>query len=116
MDMIETSVAKSSPEIKRVVAKCHKAIYRKDDWNIIYFFCNKLAGGIFDRIKKYYSDLDEKLFKICCLSCTGMKDKDIASLLRIGENTVRKYRNTLRKKLNIPERVKIYSFIIRKYG
>ena len=67
-------------------------------------------------IKESYPELNETEYKICILSITPLSTDDIANIVELGSDSVRKSRSNIRKKLHIEEKkTSISGYILEKY-
>ena len=67
-------------------------------------------------IKKSYPELNETEYKICLLSIVPISTDDIANIVELGSDSVRKSRSNIRKKLNIEDKkTTISRYILEKY-
>ncbi len=67
-------------------------------------------------IKESYPELNETEYKICLLSIAPISTDDIARIVELGSDSVRKSRSNIRKKLNIEDKkASISGYILEKY-
>lgn len=67
-------------------------------------------------IKESYPELNETEYKICLLSIAPISTDDIASIVELGSDSVRKSRSNIRKKLGIEDKkATISGYILEKY-
>lgn len=67
-------------------------------------------------IKKTFPELSETEYKVCLLSIAPISTDDIASIVELGSDSVRKSRSNIRKKLGIEDKkATISGYILEKY-
>ena len=67
-------------------------------------------------IKKTFPELSETEYKVCLLSIAPISTDDIASIVELGSDSVRKSRSNIRKKLGIDDKkATISGYILEKY-
>lgn len=76
---------------------------------------NELYPNFIQVLKNEYPQLTETDINICVLVTSGLKSIVIADLLNVSETTIAKYRNRIRKKLNIESNADIADFLTKKH-
>ncbi|MBQ4548486.1 MAG: hypothetical protein IJA42_04780 [Bacteroidales bacterium] len=67
-------------------------------------------------VKKTFPELSETEYKVCLLSIAPISTDDIASIVELGSDSVRKSRSNIRKKLGIDDKkATISGYILGKY-
>ncbi|MBP7643797.1 MAG: hypothetical protein KA767_10670, partial [Saprospiraceae bacterium] len=86
-------------------------ILNDDDYHTFKAYFEKAYPGYLLKIRKNWRDItaaEERLFLLIKLK---LKNKDIADILGISATSVKKTRNRLRKKLNLPEDLELETFV-----
>jgi len=91
---------------QKLLKKFNKIVYGQDtlDWGKMYFIMNSLYNGLYDEIKKKYTQWDEMDFRIFCMSNENQfTDKEISIILNNTIPMIRKIRSKIRKDMGIPK-------------
>lgn len=64
---------------------------------------NKVHPDAVSKLKAAYPDLTDTELDICVLSCFAFRLKEIATILDLRENTVAKYRSSIKKKTQVSD-------------
>ena len=106
---------KSSKYIKEIKEYAYGSPYKtafEASVDVIESSYNKITTFI----KESYPELNETEYKICILSITSLSTDDIANIVELGSDSVRKSRSNIRKKLHIEEKkTSISGYILEKY-
>ena len=106
---------KSSKNIKEIKEYAYGSPYKtafEASVDVIESSYNKITTFI----KESYPELNETEYKICILSITPLSTDDIANIVELGSDSVRKSRSNIRKKLHIEEKkTTISGYILEKY-
>lgn len=106
---------KSSKNIKEIKEYAYGSPYKtafEASVDVIESSYNKITTFI----KESYPELNETEYKICILSITPLSTGDIANIVELGSDSVRKSRSNIRKKLHIEEKkTSISGYILEKY-
>lgn len=106
---------KSSKYIKEIKEYAYGSPYKtafEASVDVIESSYNKITTFI----KESYPELNETEYKICILSITPLSTDDIANIVELGSDSVRKSRSNIRKKLHIEEKkTSISGYILEKY-
>ena len=98
---------------KKLLRRFNKIVYTQEqwDWHILYQMMNDARNGLYDKVRKNYSQLSESEFRVCCLTCeTELSDKEIGIILGRTDEMVRRIRSDLRKKIGIPKGKDLITF------
>ena len=89
---------------QKLLKKFNKIVYGQDtpDWDTLYQLMNILQKDLYKKIKEKYPKLTETEFRVLCLSCENTNDTEIAIILNQPISMIRKLRNQVRMKLNMP--------------
>jgi tetratricopeptide (TPR) repeat protein len=71
------------------------------EWNQFKSLFEKVHHNFFNKLKQYFPNLTQHDLRFCAYIRINLRPKEIASLLNIGTNSVKTYRNRLRKKLGL---------------
>ncbi len=79
----------------------HKNIDPEQNWHKFRFTFEKVYPDFFMKLKKKYPELTENETKLSAFLLMNLKTSEIAEIMNISEASASKYRNRLRKKLNL---------------
>ena len=106
---------KSSKNIKEIKEYAYGSPYKTAfdaSVDVIESSYNKITTFI----RESYPELNETEYKICILSIAPLSTDDIANIVELGSDSVRKSRSNIRKKLHIEEKkTSISGYILEKY-
>ena len=106
---------KSSKNIKEIKEYAYGSPYKTAfdaSVDVIESSYNKITTFI----RESYPELNETEYKICILSIVPLSTDDIANIVELGSDSVRKSRSNIRKKLHIEEKkTSISGYILEKY-
>ena len=85
-------------------------------WEEIYPVINLRHNGLMDRIRSDYPELDEKEYRVCCLTYAGFGALSISIVIGEQECTSQNRQTAIRKKLGVKSRGSIIRFLDQKYG
>ena len=85
------------------------------DWEIVENQIEKLHPGFIGRLQSKYPSITIKDQKLCSYIRLGLSSKEIAGLLNITPKSVEIARVRLRKKLQIPQKVRLSNYITQFY-
>ena len=106
---------KSSKNIKEIKEYAYGSPYKTAfdaSVDVIESSYNKITMFI----RESYPELNETEYKICILSITPLSTDDIANIVELGSDSVRKSRSNIRKKLHIEgKKTAISVYILEKY-
>lgn len=89
------------------------SVYQTKDYGIetFLFKFNEIYPDFLIKLQETYLQLTEKEVKICVLISAGLKSSEIGNLLNVSETSIGKYRNRIRKKLNLENNTDIAAFL-----
>jgi DNA-binding CsgD family transcriptional regulator len=82
-----------------------------NDWNVFRTHFDKVHPKFFDHLKSRCSELTENNLRVCAYFRIGMSSKQIAQILNVLPEAVRKMRFRLKKKLRIETEVSLDDFL-----
>lgn len=77
---------------------------------------NELYPQFSIKLEESFPQLTETDIKVCILLTSGLKSIEIAQILSVTEATVGKYRNRIRKKLELESNADIVRFLLTKFN
>ena len=100
------SAMRSSPELtgEKAIQEFNKIVYGEDSdssWELILQTFDELNPGLSAAINKDFPEFSETEFKICLLSYTRLRSKEIALILNLSVNTINVGRTNIRKKMKL---------------
>ena len=81
----------------------HQHIFTDDDWRHFRQLFDQVYPGYLVRLKEKFNDLTPAETRLLALTKLQLPGKDMAGMLGISAESIRKTRYRLRKKLNLPE-------------
>lgn len=101
-------IAKASTEttreqLKGVIKNIKKETTATNEWQRFTQTFEIAHPGFYKRLQRKFSDLTEYDLKLCALLRLGFDSKELASILSIAPDSVKKARSRLRKKLNLTD-------------
>ena len=88
----------------KALLKFNEIVYGPDSdspWEQMLQTFDELNPGLSAAIKKDFPEFSETEFKICLLSYTRLRSKEIALILNLSVNTINVGRTNIRKKMNL---------------
>ena len=82
------------------------------NWQAFKLHFDELYPSFFHHLNKRYPTLSDSDIKLCAFILVGMKSIEIANIMIISDASVSKYRNRLRKKLDIDPGADIRAFLL----
>ncbi len=101
---------------EKLIADLHKII-RKNlsidrDWEDFNRFFEDAHQGFYSLLKSKHHELSSNDLKICSLIRLNLNSKEMASILGISPESVKKARYRLRKKLTLSPKEEIFSYLV----
>lgn len=101
-----------SKEIKAVIKMIDRNINNTDDWKFFQEAFNNVDKDFFKKIKNLHPSLTPNDLKLCAYLRLNLSSKEIAPLLNISPRSVEVKRYRLRKKMNLPHKYSLTSYIL----
>ena len=97
-----------SPENEKIMEKLYQAtILTEEDWTNFKRMFEKVHGDFFVRLKNKYPDLTLAEIRLIALTKLNLSINEIANMLGISPDSVRKTGSRMRKKLNLSSQADI---------
>lgn len=97
-----------SPENEKIMEKLYQAtILTEEDWTNFKRMFEKVHGDFFVRLKSKYPDLTLAEIRLIALTKLNLSIGEIANMLGISPDSVRKTGSRMKKKLNLPTQTDI---------
>jgi len=113
LQQIETHIKalpKDNADVK-AINEIIKGNLTTDEWqNFIYHF-NNVHPSFFDKLKAHAPELTENNLRLCAYLRISMNSKQIAQMLNMSPDNVRKSSYRLKKKLSLNEDDNLYDFL-----
>jgi len=101
-DIIEAHPHHTEDERMAALAQLNQAIIlTEEDWNKFRDLFNKVYPGFFIRLKERMPELTASDIRVLALTRLNLSQKEMASMLGIGYDAIRKARQRLRHKVNL---------------
>ena len=81
----------------------HATILTEDDWKRFRLLFDEVYPGFLVRLKDKFNDLTPSELRLLALTKLRIEPKDMADMLGISPDSIKKTRYRLRKKINLPE-------------
>jgi|GEM_PF-1476878 len=95
---------------KNAIANLSAHQSKNYDIETFLFKFNEIYPDFFIKLQETYSQLTETELKVCILISAGLKSSEIGNLLNVSETSISKYRNRIRKKLNLENNADIAAY------
>uniref|UniRef100_UPI003216FC98 PAS domain-containing protein n=1 Tax=uncultured Draconibacterium sp. TaxID=1573823 RepID=UPI003216FC98 len=101
------------PTFQKLEGLLKSSTVQTPDWVLIEKQMEKSHPGFLGRLKTQFPFISEKDQKLCCFVRLGLSSKEISGLLNITPKSVEIARVRLRKKLQLPSKVRLSSFVMQ---
>ncbi len=108
----ELNTIKKPSDVKSVIQLIDRNITNNDDWKLFEEAFNNADKDFLSKIKEKHNDLTPNDLRLCAYLRLNLSSKEIAPLLNISHKSVEVKRYRLRKKLNLPHKVSLVSYIL----
>ena len=98
---------------KEVFDEYNDKILTTDDWNNFKKYFNNSYPKYINNLRKRFNNLTDSEERLCLLMKTGLRQKEMANILGISADSVKKTRYRLRKKLELGSEDSIEEFILK---
>ena len=75
----------------------------EDDWNEFRNLFEKVQVGFFDKLKQRFPDLTPSEQRLLALMKLKLSKREMAGMLGIAPDSIKKTRQRIRKKINVPD-------------
>jgi tetratricopeptide (TPR) repeat protein len=79
------------------------SILTEDDWNEFRNLFEKVQIGFFDKLKQQFPDLTPSEQRLLALMKLKLSKREMAGMLGIAPDSIKKTRQRIRKKINVPD-------------
>lgn len=79
------------------------SILTEDDWNEFRNLFEKVQVGFFDKLKQRFPDLTPSEQRLLALMKLKLSKREMAGMLGIAPDSIKKTRQRIRKKINVPD-------------
>jgi hypothetical protein len=93
----------SEQRINNLNSLLNSSILTEADWNTFRGLFEKVYPGFFIRLKEKIPDISPAEIRLLALTKLQLSTKEMAGMLGIGYDAIKKTRQRLRKKINLPE-------------
>ncbi|MCB0409454.1 MAG: tetratricopeptide repeat protein, partial [Flavobacteriales bacterium] len=98
---IDSSLPENKEKLKELSSSINSSLYIEKDRKEFELQLNKTYQSFFLKLDKQFPDLSKNERRLCSLLVLDLSSKDIATILNISPESVKKNRYRLRKKLNL---------------
>jgi DNA-binding NarL/FixJ family response regulator len=103
---------KETKEIHKKIASIIRSNLSVDDnWGDFVAHFDKVHPHFFDRLKENHPNLTEHNLRLCAYFRIGIPPKQIAQMLNVSIDNIKKIRYRLKKKFNLEENENIDDFL-----
>lgn len=111
-DLKEQSHATDKSGLRRIERSIQSDIQSDDDWQQFLATFEKVHPDFLNQLRQYTNKISPAEQRLSCLLKMNLSSKEIATLLNITSEGVKKARYRLRKKLNLSSDVSLQEFLI----
>jgi tetratricopeptide (TPR) repeat protein len=99
----QADTTQSNARIEHITTLLNSTILTEDDWKSFRQMFDLVHPGFFIRLKEKMSDLTPAETRLLALTKLQLAPKEMAAMLGISYDAIKKTRQRLRKKINLPE-------------
>lgn len=110
IEMGQKACKEGRQRINRIISK-FKAGTKNINWKEFDILFDQVHSHFFENLNKQFPHLTSSERKLCVLFHLNLSSKEVASFTLQSENTLKKARHRLRKKLNIDSKQSIHQFL-----
>lgn len=103
---------KENKSIRKIIKMINDQLDINDDWDKFAGYFDKVNNDFLKNLKDAYPVLTVTDLKLCAYLRINLSSKEIASLLNISIRGVETSRYRLRKKLDIPNEITLFDFLV----
>jgi DNA-binding CsgD family transcriptional regulator len=89
----------------------HYSILTEDDWNEFRTLFEKVQIGFFDKLKQQFPDLTPSEQRLLALMKLKLSKREMAGMLGIAPDSIKKTRQRIRKKINVMDDVALEELV-----
>jgi tetratricopeptide (TPR) repeat protein len=108
LESLKQKVKSKDSKLQRLI---NQELESESEWNTFVNVFNNTHGAFVDNLNEVHSSLSTTEIRLSCLMKMNMSSKEIASVLNISYEGVKKAKYRLKKKLQIQEGIDLVSFI-----
>ncbi len=97
--------------LKQILRKIEKGLDMDKDWDLFRMYFEQIDDSFFHKLKEINPKLTSNDYKLAALIRLNMNIKEMASVLNISANSLKNARYRLKKKLHLPNDLKLPEFI-----
>lgn len=97
--------------LSSIVSHIDRHLKRKNEWKEFELWFEQVHEGFFKNLSDKFPNLTPGERKLCAFLKLNLRSKEIASLTNLSAGTIDEYRRRLRKKINLPSKVNLVSYI-----
>ena len=105
---------KENSGLRQLVNKFERAESQQQDWDKFMHVFNEVHPTLLVNMKKSYATLTANDLRLIALMRMNFSNKEIASILHISDESLKKARYRLRKKLTLPSTHNIFDFVMKQ--
>lgn len=105
----EVSVAESARRINKQIMR---DIESEEDWEQFLASFREVHRDFLEQLQHAYPDISKSEVRLACLMKMNLSGKELAALLNISPDGIKKARYRLRKKMNLDSEVDIQEFLL----
>jgi tetratricopeptide (TPR) repeat protein len=99
----ETGQSNQSERMEQIAQLLNSTILTEEDWKEFRNLFDKVYPGFFIRLKEKFTDLSPADTRLLALTKLQLAPKEMAAMLGITYDAIKKSRQRLRKKIDLPE-------------
>lgn len=109
--LLKTKTSIERTDLLNVFSLLESSLSKEDDWEDFKQKFEELNPVFLKQLIHKHSDLSKTEIRLLTLIRIGYSQKEIASMLNIASDSVKKARNRVRKKMNIPENLRLKEYL-----
>ncbi|MES2777003.1 MAG: triple tyrosine motif-containing protein [Bacteroidota bacterium] len=108
----EPESEKKTRSIRRITKMINEQLEENDDWEKFAVYFDKVNNDFLKTLKENFPVLTATDLKLCAYLIINLSSKEIGNLLNISIRGVETSRYRLRKKLELPNEVSLFDFLV----
>ena|ERR1700739_1866733 len=98
-------------KIKQIELLTNSTILTHDDWSAFKQLFDQVYSGFLIRLNEHLPNLTPAQIRLMCLTKLNLNTKQMAAMLGISPDSIKKSRHRLRKKIDVSEDENLYDII-----
>jgi tetratricopeptide (TPR) repeat protein len=108
-----TDTADTNLKISKIKNLIRNFVSLEGDWDDFKLHFEKVHTDFFYRLERDFPDLSQGDMRFCAYSILNLSNKEIAQIFNISPDSVRKRKQRLREKMDLPKDLDLHEFLIK---